>query len=87
MSYEDLDKARAARAAKDAGKTAAVKGNGKRNRKHKVSARESEGDVKSDAQEVGPSAPIVKRKRENKMRLQGPDPNAKPCRASVAVMY
>jgi hypothetical protein len=85
MSYEGLDKARAARAAKD--KAAPDKGEGKRGRKRKVSAREAEGDVESDAQEVSPSAPFVKSIREKKTRLQGPDPNPKPWRASVALMY
>jgi hypothetical protein len=84
ISYEDLDKVRTVRAAKDSGKVAADKG-----RKRKLSAREAEGEVEGDAQEVGPSAPIVKSNREKKARLQGPDPNQdpKPWRASVAVMY
>lgn len=47
MSYEDLDKTRAARAAKD--KAAADKSRGKRGRKRKLSAREAEDDVKGDA--------------------------------------
>ena len=85
MSYEDLDKARAARAAKD--KALADKGKGKRGRKRKESARDAEGDIEGDAQEVGPSAPVEKSSREKKARLQGPDPIAKPWRASVAVMY
>jgi len=51
--------------------------------------QDAEGDVEGDAQEVGPSAPIVKSNREKKTRLQGPDQDqdSKPWRASVAVMY
>ena len=62
---------------------------GKRGRKRKVSVQDAEGDVEGDAQEVGPSAPIVKSNREKKTRLQGPDQDqdSKPWRASVAVMY
>ena len=44
--------------------------------------REAEGDVDGDAQEVGPSAPVVKSK-EKKARFQGP----KPWSAPVAMMY
>jgi hypothetical protein len=80
MSYEDLNKARAARAAKN--EAAAHKGKVKRGRKRKVLVREAEGDVDGDAQEVGPSAPVVKSK-EKKARFQGP----KPWSAPVAMMY
>ncbi len=47
MSYEDLDKARAAPAARE--KAAADKGKGRRGRKRKVSAQEAEGDVEGAA--------------------------------------
>jgi hypothetical protein len=48
MSYEDLDMARAARAAKD--KAATHKSKGKRGRKRKVSAREAESEVEGEVE-------------------------------------
>jgi hypothetical protein len=84
MSYEDLDKARAARAAKDADK-----GKEKRGRKRKVSAREAEGDAEgdiegdADAQEAGSSVPTSRDKRARRSSVQEPE----PWRAPVAKMY
>lgn len=76
ISYEDLDKARAARAAKE--KATADKGKGKRGRKRKVSAREGDvkGDVKGDAdlQEAGSSMPPSKNKRARRSSVQEPEP-------------
>jgi len=82
MSYEDLDKARAARAAKD--KAAAEKGKGKRGRKRKVSAREAEGDGEgeADARGVGSSVPTPKDKWARSNNQQ-----PKPWRAPVALIY
>ena len=93
MSYEDLEKARAARAAKD--KAAAEKGKGKRGRKRKVSAKEAKGNVEGesecegdiegdiDAQEVGSSVPALKNKRAKRSGVQEP----KAWKAPVAPMY
>ncbi|KAF2022767.1 hypothetical protein EK21DRAFT_119410 [Setomelanomma holmii] len=87
MSYEDLDIARAARTAKE--KTAAEKGKGKRGRKHKVPAREAEGDVEDEVEdgahalEVGSSVCPSKDKRAKQTSVQEPE----PWRAPVALMY
>lgn len=72
MSYEDLDKARAARAAEE--KAAADKGKGKRGRGRKLSAREAEGDVEGDAdaaQEAGSWEPTSKDKRARRSSVPG----------------
>jgi hypothetical protein len=91
MSYEDLDIARAARAAKD--KAAAEKGKGKRGRKRKVPAREAEGDIEDEVEdeveggahalEVGSSVCASKDKRAKQTGVQEPE----PWRAPVALMY
>jgi len=86
MSYEDLDKARAARAARAAKEKAiADKGKGKRGRKRKVSAGGAEGDVAgdSDAQEASSSEPTSKNGRARRSSVQEPE----PWRAPVALMY
>jgi hypothetical protein len=82
-SYEDLDKARAARAAKE--KAAADNGKGNRGLKRKISAREAEGDVEGDAdgQEAGSSVPTSRDKRAKRSNLEEPE----PWRAPVALMY
>jgi len=66
MSYVDLDKARAARAAKD--KAAADKS--------KVSTREVESEVEGDvdAQEVGSSVPTLKDRRAKRSNVPEPEP-------------
>jgi hypothetical protein len=74
MKWEDLERVRAERVAKE--KAAADKGKGKRGRKGKVCAREVDGAVEGDAQEVGRSAPVVKSKKEKRKRVQRPDPKA-----------
>jgi hypothetical protein len=83
MSYEDLDTARAARAAKD--KAAAEKGKGKRCRKRKVPAREVEGDIEGGAYtpDVGSSMCALKDKRTKQTSVEEPE----PWRALVAPMY
>jgi hypothetical protein len=83
MSYEELDKARAARAAKE--KAAADNGKGNRGLKRKISAREAEGDVEGDAdgQEAGSSVPTSRDKRAKRSNLEEPE----PWRAPVALMY
>ncbi|KAJ5052501.1 hypothetical protein PSV09DRAFT_2353486 [Bipolaris maydis] len=96
MKWEDLDKARAARAARD--KAAAEKGKGKRGRKRKVSAREAdsntEGEIENeaDAQEAGSSVPtLTVRKKAKRSRVQQlrqePEPGSEPWKAPVAPMY
>jgi hypothetical protein len=83
MSYEDLDTARAARAAKD--KAVAEKGKGKRCRKRKVPAREAEGDIEGGAYtlDVGSSMCASKDKRTKQTSVEEPE----PWRAPVALMY
>ena len=94
MSYEDLDKARTARAAKD--KAAANKGMGKRGRKRKSSAQDAEEEAETEAVEVGTgsrevvsrqagsSVPKIKSaKRKRKSDVQEPAPWTAP----VALMY
>lgn len=87
MSYENLDKAGVARAAKD--KAAADKAKGRRGRKRKASWRDADGVVEGEGdgerQELGSTVPIVKNKRAKRTRVQGPDP--KPWRVPVAPMY
>jgi hypothetical protein len=82
MSYEDLDKARVARAAKD--KAAAEKGKGKGGRKRKVSVQEAESDIEDEvgAQEAESSMPALK---EKKARSNDQEPER--WRAPVAPMY
>jgi hypothetical protein len=58
MSYEDLDEARVARAAKD--KAASEKGKAKRGRKRKASTREVEEAI-SQEEVAGPSVPKMAR--------------------------
>ena len=81
MSYEDLDRARAARAAKE--KAAADKGKGKRGRKRKVSVREGDVEGDADLQEAGSLMPPSKDKRARRGSVQEPE----PWRAPVALMY
>jgi hypothetical protein len=89
MSYEDLDKARTARAAKD--KAAANKGMGKRGRKRKSSAQGAEEEAEAEAVEVetgsrqaGSSMPKVKAaERKRKSDVQEPALWIAP----VALMY
>jgi hypothetical protein len=96
VKWEDLDKARAARAARD--KAATGKSKGKRGRKRKVSAREAdsntEGEIENeaDAQEAGSSVPTSKvRKKAKRSRVQQsrqePEPESEPWKAPVAPMY
>tara|TARA_R110002003_G_scaffold1611_1_gene23287 strand:+ start:171 stop:1004 length:834 start_codon:yes stop_codon:yes gene_type:complete len=94
MTWEDLDNARTARAAKD--KATAERGKGKRGRKRKVSAQEAEGDiageVEADGQVAGSSRPTLKGKRKTKrsrVQQQQPQPESDPgpWRAPVALMY
>lgn len=85
MSYEDLDKARAARVAKD--EVVANKGKRKRSRQRKVLGRKVEGDVESDVgaqEETGLSIPTPK---EKKMRSSTGVLELEPWRAPVAMMY
>jgi hypothetical protein len=88
MSYEDLDKARVTRAAKD--KAAAEKAKGKRGRKRKATGQEANdavaGEVEGDghAEEVELSSSSGKKKRAKRTKAQGPEP--KPWRAPVAPM-
>jgi hypothetical protein len=87
MSCEDLNMARAARAAKD--KAAADKSKGKRGRKCKVSAREAESEVEGeveggvDAHEVGSPMPTLKDRRAKRSNVQEPE----PWRVPVALIY
>ena len=87
MSYEDLDKARVARAAKV--KAAAEKAMGKRGRKRKVPAREAEGDTEDEVEggayalDVGLSICALKDKRTKQTGVEEPE----PWRAPVALMY
>jgi hypothetical protein len=98
MSYEDLDKARVARAAKD--KAAADKGTGKRGRKRKSAAQDAEEEAETEAEtetvevetgsrevvsrQAGSSVPKVKAaKRNKKSNVQEPAPWTAP----VALMY
>jgi hypothetical protein len=91
MSYEDLDKARVARAAKD--KAAADKGTRKRGRKRKASAHDEEEEEEAememevesrevDTRQAGSSLPKGKTaKRKSKVQ------EAAPWTAPVALMY
>ena len=87
MSYEDLDTARAARAAKD--QAAAAKVKAKRGRKRKVPAREAEGDDENEVEggacalDVGSLMCASKDKRTKQTRVEEPE----PWRAPVALMY
>ena len=94
MKWEDLDKARATRAARD--KAAAEKSKGKRGRKRKVSAREAdsntEGEIENeaDAQEGGSSVPTSKVRKKSKrscVQQSQPELEPEPCKAPVALMY
>ena len=79
MRWEDLEKARAERAAKEM--AAKAKGKGKRGRKRKVPAQEGEEQAMPPEAEAGPSRP--KNKVSKKSRV--PEPAA--WRAPVAMMY
>jgi hypothetical protein len=83
MEWEDLDKARIARAAKD--KAAADKGKGKRGPKREITAREAEDNVEGDvdSQELGLSVPASKGKRAKRSNVR----ESEPWRAPVAPMY
>jgi hypothetical protein len=89
MSYEDLDTARAARAAKDSAAAEKGKGKGKRGRKRKVPKREAEGDVENDVEggahalDAGSSMCASKDQRTKQTSVGEP----KPWRAPVALMY
>lgn len=94
ISYEDLNKARVARAAKD--KAAAVKGTSKRGRKRKASAHDAEEEEEEEAEVVevevssrevvsrqaGSSVPRVKTAKR-KSTVHKPAPWTAP----VALMY
>jgi hypothetical protein len=79
MRWEDLEKARAERAAKEM--AAKAKGKGKRGRKRKVSAQEGEEQAMPSEAEAGPSRP--KNKVSKKSRVTEPA----AWRAPVAMMY
>jgi hypothetical protein len=89
MSYEDLDTARAARAAKDSAAAEKGKGKGKRGRKRKVPEREAEGDVEDEVEgcahalDVDSSMCASKDQRTKQTSVEEP----KPWRAPVALMY
>ncbi|KAI1665637.1 DDE superfamily endonuclease [Pyrenophora tritici-repentis] len=91
MKWEDLERVRVERLAKD--KAAVEKGKGKRGRKRKVSAQEAdgvEGEVESGAaaQEAGLLVPTPKdKKKAKRSRVQQPQPEPEPWRAPVAQMY
>jgi hypothetical protein len=84
MSYEDLEEARAKRAAKE--KATAAKGKGKRGRKRKSLAldikAEAEAEANSQEEEAGSSVP------KNKMARMGEvEPTGAIWRAPVAKIY
>jgi hypothetical protein len=78
MRWEDLEKARAERAAREM--AANEKGKGKRSRKRKELAQEEEEATPPDA-EAGPSTP------KNKVSKKSRVPEPAPLRAPVAKMY
>lgn len=86
MSYEDLEEARAKRAAKE--KATAAKGKGKRGRKRKNPAPEAEAEAEAETnsleEEVGSSLPKNKVARMSEVE---PAKALFPWRAPVAKMY
>jgi hypothetical protein len=87
MKWEDLERVRAERAAKD--QAAAMKGKAKRVGKRKVSARKAGSNIEAGAQDAGPSVSSLTGKKTAKRNSveQAPQPVPVPWRAPVAPMY
>jgi hypothetical protein len=81
MRWEDLQRVRAERAARET--VAKEKGKGKRGRKRKSPAQEVEEEIMPPEVEAGPSRSRPREKVSKKRRVQ----ESAPWRAPVATMY